>query len=108
MDKILIVEDSMGLSDALCRNLQDEGFSVSAASCLAQARKILDSGIDLCLLDLNRKRSIMSTLTNARPLTWPAVLVSPACEFRPVISVTMEADLPEMTGRFDPYISEAR
>ena len=53
MDKILIVEDSMGLSDALCRNLQDEGFSVSAASCLAQARKILDSGIDLCLLDLN-------------------------------------------------------
>ena len=53
MDKILIVEDSMELSDALCRNLQDEGFFVSAASCLVQARKILDSGIDLCLLDLN-------------------------------------------------------
>ena len=67
-------------------------------------------GIYLSQMEIlnNRKRSIMSTLTNARPLTWPAVLVSPACEFRPVISVTMEADLPEMTGRFDPYISEAR
>jgi DNA-binding response OmpR family regulator len=53
MDKILIVEDSMELSGVLCRNLQEEGFAVSAASCLAQARKALDSGIDLCLLDLN-------------------------------------------------------
>ena len=50
------------------------------------------------------KRSIMSTLTNARPLTWPAVLVSPVCEFCLAASVTMEADLPEMTGRFDPNI----
>lgn len=55
-----------------------------------------------------RKRSIMSTLTNARPLTWPAVLVSPVCEFCPAASVTMEADLPEMTGRFDPDILEAQ
>ena len=53
MDKILIVEDSMELSGVLCRNLQEEGFAVSAASCRAQARKALDSGIDLCLLDLN-------------------------------------------------------
>jgi len=53
MDKILIVEDSMELSDALCRNLQEEGFAVSAASCLAQARKYLDGEVDLCLLDLN-------------------------------------------------------
>lgn len=53
MDKILIVEDSMELSDVLCRNLQEEGFAVSIASSLAQARKSLDSGIDLCLLDLN-------------------------------------------------------
>ena len=52
MDKILIVEDSMELSGVLCRNLQEEGFAVSAAYCLAQARKALDSGIDLCLLDL--------------------------------------------------------
>ena len=43
----------MELSGVLCRNLQEEGFAVSAASCLAQARKALDSGIDLCLLDLN-------------------------------------------------------
>ena len=53
MDKILIVEDSVELSDVLCRNLREEGFTVAAASCLAQARKILESGIDLCLLDLN-------------------------------------------------------
>ena len=51
-----------------------------------------------------RKRSITSTLTNARPLTWPAVLASPVCEFCLAASVTMEADLPEMTGRFDPNI----
>ena len=55
-----------------------------------------------------RKCSIMSTLTNARPLTWPAVLASPVCEFCLAASVTMEADLPEMTGRFAPYISEAQ
>ncbi len=53
MDKILIVEDSVELSDVLCRNLQEEGFAVSAVSCLAQARKYLDRGVDLCLLDLN-------------------------------------------------------
>ncbi len=53
MDKILIVEDSVELSDVLCRNLQEEGFAVSAVSCLAQARKNLDRGVDLCLLDLN-------------------------------------------------------
>lgn len=51
-----------------------------------------------------RKCSIISTLTNVRPLTWPAVLVSPVCEFCLAASVTMEADLPEMTGRFDPNI----
>ncbi len=53
MDKILVVEDNVELSDILCRNLQEEGFAVYAASCLAQARKNLDSGIDLCLLDLS-------------------------------------------------------
>ena len=50
----------------------------------------------------------MSTLTNARPLTWPAVLASPACEFCPVALVTMEVDRPEMTGRFGPDILEAQ
>ena len=55
-----------------------------------------------------RKRSIMSTLTNARPLTWPAVLVSLVYEFCLAASVTMEADLPEMTGLFDPDIWEAQ
>ena len=54
------------------------------------------------------KCSIISTLTNVRPLTWPAVLVSPVCEFCLAASVTMEADLPEMTGRFDPDILEAQ
>jgi len=53
MDKILVVEDSVELSDILYRNLQEEGFTVYAASCLAQARKNLDRGVDLCLLDLN-------------------------------------------------------
>lgn len=53
MDKILIVEDSMELLDGLYRNLQEESFAVYAASCLTEARKYLDSGIDLCLLDLN-------------------------------------------------------
>lgn len=53
MDKILIVEDNAELLDGLCRNLKEEGFTVFAASGLRQARKILDSGIDLCLLDLN-------------------------------------------------------
>ena len=57
---------------------------------------------------LFRKRSITSTLTNARPLTWPAVLASPVCGFCLAASVTMEADLPEMTGRFDPDILEAQ
>ena len=53
MDKILVVEDNMELSDTLCRNLQAEGFTPYAALSLAQARKYLDSGIDLCLLDIN-------------------------------------------------------
>ena len=53
MDKIMVVEDNMELSDVLCRNLQAEGFAVYAASCLTQARKLLDREIDLCLLDLN-------------------------------------------------------
>lgn len=53
MDRILVVEDSMELLDGLRRNLQAEGFAVCAASCLSQARKFLDSGIALCLLDLN-------------------------------------------------------
>lgn len=53
MDKILIVEDSMELLDGLYRNLQEESFAVYAASCLTEARKYLDSGIDLCLPDLN-------------------------------------------------------
>ena len=53
MDKILIVEDNMELLDGLCRNLREEGLVVYAANCLAEARKYLDSGIDLCLLDLN-------------------------------------------------------
>lgn len=53
MDKILIVEDNMELSDVLCRNLQEEGFAVYISSCLTQAHKILDRGVDLCLLDLN-------------------------------------------------------
>ena len=57
---------------------------------------------------LLRKCSIISTLTNVRPLTWPAVLVSPVCEFCLAASVTMEADLPEMTGRFGPDIWEAQ
>ena len=53
MDKILVVEDNAELSDTLCRNLQAEGFTPYAALSLAQARKYLDSGIDLCLLDIN-------------------------------------------------------
>ncbi len=53
MDTILIVEDNMELLDGLCRNLQEERFTVFAASCLAEARKYLDSGTSLCLLDLN-------------------------------------------------------
>ena len=53
MDKILVVEDNMELSETLCRNLQAEGFTPYAALSLAQARKYLDSGIDLCLLDIN-------------------------------------------------------
>lgn len=53
MDKILIVEDNMELLDGLCRNLREEGLAVYAASCLTEARKYLNSGIDLCLLDLN-------------------------------------------------------
>ncbi len=53
MDKILVVEDNRELSDTLCRNLQAEGFTPYAALSLAQARKYLDSGIDLCLLDIN-------------------------------------------------------
>ena len=55
-----------------------------------------------------RKRSVMSTLTNTRPLTWPAVLASLVCEFYLAASVTMEADLLEMTGRFDPDIWEVQ
>lgn len=55
-----------------------------------------------------RKCSIMSTLTNARPLTWPVVLALPVCEFCPAASVTMEADLPKMTGQFGPDIWEAQ
>ena len=53
MDKILVVEDNAELSDTLCRNLKAEGFTPYAALSLAQARKYLDSGIDLCLLDIN-------------------------------------------------------
>ena len=59
MDKILVVEDNMELSDDLCRNLREEGFETYTAASLAQARKYLggienhDSGVDLCLLDVN-------------------------------------------------------
>lgn len=59
MDKILVVEDNMELSDDLCRNLREEGFEAYTAASLAQARKYLggienhDSGVDLCLLDVN-------------------------------------------------------
>lgn len=59
MDKILVVEDNMQLSDDLCRNLREEGFETYTAASLAQARKYLggienhDSGVDLCLLDIN-------------------------------------------------------
>ena len=55
-----------------------------------------------------RKRSIMSTLTNVRPVTWPVVLASPVCGFCLAALATMEADLPEMTGWFDPDILEAQ
>lgn len=54
------------------------------------------------------KRSIMSTLTNVRPVTWPVVLASPVCGFCLAALATMEADLPEMTGWFDPDILEAQ
>ena len=59
MDKILVVEDNMELSDDLCRNLREEGFETYTAASLPQARKYLggienhDSGVDLCLLDVN-------------------------------------------------------
>lgn len=56
----------------------------------------------------DRKRSITSTLTNVRPLTWPVVPVSPASESYPAVSVTMGANLPEMNGQFDPDILEAQ
>lgn len=57
---------------------------------------------------VSSKRSIMSTLTNVRPVTWPVVLVSPVCGFCLAALATMEADLPEMTGWFDPDILEAQ
>lgn len=53
MDHILIIEDNTELLDGLCRNLRAEGFVTHAASCLAEARKLLQGDFDLCLLDLN-------------------------------------------------------
>lgn len=50
----------------------------------------------------------MITLTNERPLTWSTVLASPICEFCPAVSVTMGANLPEMTDLFSPGIWESQ
>lgn len=53
------------------------------------------------------KRSILSTLTNVRPLTWPVAMTSAVYGAYPEASVTMEVNLPKMTCRSDPCISEA-
>lgn len=53
------------------------------------------------------KRSILSTLTNVRPLTWPVAMTSAVYGSYPEASVTMEVNLPKMTCRSDPCISEA-
>lgn len=56
----------------------------------------------------NRKLSIMNTSTNVRSLMWPVVLAPPARESCLAAAVTMEADCPEMTGRFDSGVLEAQ
>lgn len=83
-----------------------EGIQVIRFRCFCDA---VDDRTGFCAVDtVDRKRSIMSTLTNVRPLTWPVVLASPVCGFCLAASVTMEADLPEMTGWFDPDILEVQ
>lgn len=53
------------------------------------------------------KCSILSTLTNVRPLTWPVAMTSAVYGAYPKASVTMEVNLPKMTCRSDPCISKA-
>lgn len=53
MKKILIVEDDTDLQDGLSFSLLQESYETVAASTLKQAWELLDTGIDLILLDCN-------------------------------------------------------
>lgn len=53
MKKILIVEDDTDLQDGLSFSLLQENYETAAASTLKQAWELLDTGIDLILLDCN-------------------------------------------------------
>ena len=53
MKKILIVEDDTDLQDGLSFSLLQESYETVAAFTLKQAWELLDTGIDLILLDCN-------------------------------------------------------
>lgn len=51
--RVLVVEDDSTLRLALCDNLEDEGYAVSSAATLAEARKVLGAAApDVVVLDL--------------------------------------------------------
>ena len=51
--RVLVVEDDSSLRLALCDNLDDEGYAVSSAATLADARAALKkSEVDVIVLDL--------------------------------------------------------
>jgi two-component system OmpR family response regulator len=51
--RILIVDDDQGIRDMLADFLEAEGYDTLLASQVAQARRVLEDGCDLILLDLN-------------------------------------------------------
>lgn len=52
MTSVLVVEDEASLRLALCDNLKDEGYSVTAAATISSAREALKQPFDVVVLDL--------------------------------------------------------
>lgn len=53
MYKLLLVEDDAALATATSYALKAEGYEVEHADCLAEARRLIKTGISLVLLDVN-------------------------------------------------------
>lgn len=77
--KILLIEDEAAVASYLGAFLEREGFAVTRASTLAEARSLLDRPFDLILLDLllpdGTGDSLLPQLCESAP-TRPILMVS--------------------------------